>query len=58
LHYAIQKHGWKPSEIEEWLACSSEMRALYFASMELKAEQDRKREQEMKSGNRFRGKKK
>jgi len=47
LHYAIQKHGWRPSEVDEWLNRDAETKALYFASMELRAEQEMKRERKM-----------
>jgi hypothetical protein len=34
---------WSPSQIEEWLGCGMEMKALYFGSTAKKIEYDEKR---------------
>jgi hypothetical protein len=48
LHYAIQKLHWSPSQVSEWLDAEQEMKALYYASTQVKIERDKKHADEAK----------
>jgi regulator of sigma D len=41
LHFAIQKLHWSPSQINEWLDADQSVKALYYASVTIKAAHDK-----------------
>jgi len=52
MYYAIHKLHWSPSEIEQFLDSESEVKAFYYACMEIKAENDKKEADRMKKESR------
>ena len=52
MYYAIHKLHWSPLEIEQFLDSESEVKAFYYACMEIKAEYDKKEADRMKKESR------
>ena len=52
MYYAIHKLHWSPSEIAQWFDSESEVKAFYYACMEVKAENDKKEADRMKKESR------
>jgi hypothetical protein len=47
IHYAIQKHHWSPSQVNEFLNADDSMKALFFASTKIRIDDDKKQLKEL-----------
>lgn len=47
IHYAIQKLHWSPSQVNEFMDSDEYMKSLYYASIQIKMENDKKRQKEI-----------
>lgn len=57
LHIAIEKWHWSPSEIEEWLDAEQSVKALYYASIEVKVRHDKEEAARIQSKSKGKGRK-
>ena len=48
LYYAIHKLHWSPSMLDEWFDAEDEVKAFYYASTQIKIENDKKQADEIK----------
>jgi len=57
VHFAIQKLHWPPSEILEWVEADQHIKAVYYASLDLKAKSDKEESERIKRARGSRGSK-